>query len=30
MLILSCGLGYRHLSETQIVVCLILGPVFVL
>jgi hypothetical protein len=30
MLILSDGLGYRHLSETRIAVCLILGPVFVL
>ena len=30
MLILSAGLGYRHLSETRIAVCLILGPVFVL
>jgi hypothetical protein len=30
MLILSNDLGYRHLSETRIAVCLILGPVFVL
>jgi len=30
MLILSDGLGYRHLSETRIAVCLIIGPVFVL
>ena len=28
--ILSTGLGYRHLSETRIAVCLIPGPVFVL
>jgi hypothetical protein len=30
MLILSDGLGHRHLSETRIAVCLILGSVFVL
>ena len=30
MLILSDGLGHRHLSETRSALCLILGPVFVL
>jgi hypothetical protein len=30
MLILSGGLVHRHLSETRIAVCPILGPVFVL
>src|SRR5659263_256439 len=30
MLIFSDGLWHRHLSETRVAVCLILGPVFVL
>jgi hypothetical protein len=30
MLLLSDGLGHRHPSETRAVVCLILGPGFVL
>jgi hypothetical protein len=29
-LLLSAGFLYRHLSETRVAVCLILGPVFVL
>jgi hypothetical protein len=30
MVILLAGLRHRHMSETRIAVCLILGPVFVL